>query len=353
MPSVRVSGYFAAHLIFYSINKGKNMFVDSLPSLQGKAEDALRVLDATKISAYMKCWRHFFIEHVLGWRKAESLHLDFGIAYHEGMEEYYLSNGDVNKAVKAFTMSYVKMFGGTDDENVRGSDKKTFNSGCNAIRKYSDEFGMDFAPQMVESVGKVILGEREFAIKVDLFGRFYATPRELHFMDHKTASINSDTFRRSWKISPQMTLYETGRRQIFGEIEGGGVINAAFFRTKDNVDFLRIPVTFGDNELKALQASIIKTADDIERDLTRFFALSEDERTAKVLELFPINGIGCGGGTYSGCYHKSMMTSICQIQNPLLLKSAPIGYLKYYWDPTEGSDDYYNKAELLRSKHVR
>lgn len=187
--------------------------------------------------------------------------LPFGSAIHAGLEAYYLTNRDLDKAIAAY-MDYIGR------HPLPLGTWRTTDHGLEILQKYHKRYANDTLRPITTSDGKAVeirfklcLGEidldgptelrysrrtllgpdvdlpdaplsiRKIVVywtgKIDLLAREYG---ELWVVDHKTTSILGQTFWDQFQFSPQTLGYTYASYQVFSERPAGAIINCLALR---------------------------------------------------------------------------------------------------------------------------
>lgn len=298
------------------------------------SHDTWGVTDSTKLQTYMSCPRKYFYEYVLGWRidYPTRNHLDFGSAFHVGMEVLRLRMKDglkvvdaVREAGEAFLAKYRETWPASTDAE---QEPKTPSNALLAYVEYVKTYGRDDCELLAtELAGSVPIHEtlpRIMHFKMDYIGR---TSRGIIFEDYKTASRMDTSWQKQWSLSQQMTLYFHVLHCMYPpeEIAQGRVVGFFFYKSKP-VSVARVPVT---KPLEMMEDWLLTTNDYVARLEQDFAKLAEEKPSAIRMGCFNKNVTACS--MYGGC---PFMDFCSAWANPLQRADMPPpGFKREFWDP--------------------
>lgn len=292
----------------------------------------MEIVDSSKIQAFQDCPRGFFFSYVLGLRPDKpNVHLDFGSAWHDAMEEMLLRSGGVYDetavafAFQAFLKTYREAFPDaiTDPDRAPKNPEYAFK----ALQDYANMYQNDnFYILYTETAGMVnISDKRKLVVKLDSIVRD-RNDGKVNSMEHKTTGYNSTSWRDKWSMMLQIESYTHLLYSMFPEDEVGKVIiNGACFTKSRGFDGIRIPVYKSKKQMAAFLWNVNHWIDMIEWNYAQ---LAEVKPEDPVMPAFPIN---CSSCSKFGC----RMGGICAtFPNPLKFASEGIsGYVVDFWDP--------------------
>lgn len=317
------------------------------------------IIDSSKLSCGADCWRQFFYQYILGWRKdTPNHHLHFGQAWHEA-REHQLINGydDVKGAYLKFIKCYREKFPETTDDLFRPKDPMAV---ATALGKFADERQSDLI------LNKLLYSEVSGTVPID-------EKRHLHYRmdsvlerkedgkifswDHKSAterSINYPWWEDNFFLGFQNGTYTHCLycmypiEQVIG-IEFCGTAFHYLSRGSSarsqgyHITFKRVPAWKTSEQMNVWLWTINELYDTLDRNMD---ALSDCKDSDPILMAFPMNPSICS--KYSdktgigGCaYHDYCMSWA----NPLRqCDEPPLGFKEEFWDPS--AMETTNKKDL-------
>lgn len=288
------------------------------------------VNDSSKIQAFQDCPRGFFFRYVLGWqREASNVHLVFGSAWHEAMEQLYqegLTQENAVKAVDKFMQVYREGFPIEEEDDARApKDPATAIKGISSFVQEYSRYDAGNETLFTEVAAAVPIREDGRLIH----GKVDAIVREddgIWSHEHKTTGRNSSSWRNKWGLIIQVGTYSHVLHSIFIDEPVQGVkINGAVFTKSRGAEFLRIPVRKTAEDMQQYLWEVNHWIDILEwnwKELERCSA-SDDVMTA-----FPKNAQSC---SKFGCRYDGLCSSW---NNPLKrCHVPPPGFEVEFWDP--------------------
>jgi len=306
----------------------------------------MSVVDSSKIQAFQDCPRGFFFRYVLGLQpEGPNIHLDFGSAWHEAMEQLLLggySMENVEVAYEKFLEVYREAFPNpiTDDDNAPKNPEYAYKALKQYIKQYeSDNFDVLYT----ETAGLVPIDlgrERHLAVKLDSIVRD-RNSGEILSMEHKTTGRNSRSWRDKWSMMLQVESYTHLLYSLYpAEKVGKVMINGSVFTKSRTWDGVRIPVYKSKKQMAAFLWNVNHWIDQIE---WHYQQLAKTTIQMPVMKAFPIN---CSSCSKYGC----RMGGICSVfPNPVerftyqedgeTKVDPPAGYGIDFWDPLRRNVD--------------
>jgi len=296
----------------------------------------MEIVDSSKIQAFQDCPRGFFFSYVLGLRPDRpNVHLDFGSAWHDAMEEMLLRKKYDETAIafayRRFLNTYREAFPDpvTDPDNAPKNPEYAFN----ALRQYAEMYRSDnFNVLYTETAGMVPISEkRKLVVKLDSIVEDL-NDGKINSMEHKTTGYNSSSWREKWNYMLQIESYTHLLYSLYPEDQVGKVIiNGACFTKTRGFDGIRIPVYKSKKQMAAFLWNVNHWIDMIEWNYQQ---LAETKPEDPVMPAFPIN---CSSCSKYGC----RMGGICStFPNPIRFAEEGIaGYKVDFWDPLRGNLD--------------
>ncbi len=324
--------------------------------------DTWKIVDSTKLGAYMDCPRSFFYNYLLGWRNSSpNIHLEFGSAWHSGMEVLEgtrrfgtkgYSPEHVKLAIEAFQTTLFERLG-VDINNpleivglgvFEQAPAKSLENGIVALIDYTKMYNQDeFQTLYTEVSGSIpISAERNMYFKIDTI--LQNVSDVIFARDHKTTGRLTQAWQNQWQTDIQMMLYAHVIFAIFGEDRAKVEVNGAVLRSPKrdgtiNNDFIRIPVMHHMDTLQQGLWDLNYWYDRLEWDLAALARCSEDD---DVMRAFPRNPKSCNK---FGCKFAGM----CALAgNPLRrVNEPPPGFKIEFWDPRKSDTPAEEKIEVI------
>jgi hypothetical protein len=289
----------------------------------------------------MRCPRRYFYEYVLAWAGEDpNIHLEFGSAYHAGMEallEFGYTPEGLAMANAKFLAHYRKFWAPEkDNDNV---PKDPF-SALTMFKKYCKEYADDFTKHSVlytETAGTVrISADRVMYFKTDalLQGKNGHYRNKKFVREHKTASRRGNI----WELDVQVGTYNHVGFSLFGPEDFYCVeVNEAIFQ-KSKPEVLRTPVVRNGNSMNNWLYEVNCLFDDIDRDHQRLASCKPDD---PIMQAFPMHDQACKDFGKTCTWH-----DYCTMwANPLQRCDVlPFGIAVKRWDPS--AIETSNKIEV-------
>lgn len=294
----------------------------------------MEIVDSSKIQSFQDCPRGFFFSYVLGLRPdIPNVHLDFGSAWHDAMEEMLL-RGKYDETAIAFAYhKFLNTYREAFPDEITDQDRAPKNPeyAFKALRSYAEQYASDnFEVLYTETAGLVpISPERKLVVKLDSILRD-KNDGKINSMEHKTTGYNSSSWREKWHYMLQIESYTHLLYSLYPENEVGKVIiNGACFTKSRGFDGIRIPVYKSKKQMAAFLWNVNHWIDLIEWNYEQLAQTSIDD---PVMPAFPINCMSC---SKFGC----RMGGICStFPNPLRFAEEGLaGYKTDFWDPLRGN----------------
>lgn len=308
------------------------------------------VIDASKLTKYMRCPRSFFYTYILGWQpELTSIHLGFGSAWHAAMEVFMRAKrADVGMSYEDVLPIAIEDFQATYDEiyppdlmlNMGETWGKNPGNAYEALAKYAKTYEHDdFETQYVEIAGTVpVRDDRVMHFKLD---SVIADSAGIWSMEHKTTSRNTSSWVNQWQTSVQVGMYLHVLYMAYGQFAQGIRINGAIIRKGTRKgpsnDFLRVPVRKTGDMMHAWLGMINEALARLDNDMQRLAECSAED---EVMHAFYKNPEGCAAW---GCPLMGMCSAVA---NPLRrADSPPPGFKVEFWDPRRTEDE---ASKILR-----
>ena len=326
-----------------------------------KPKETWDIWDSTKCKAYMACPRRFLYEYVFGWKKeGKSIHLNFGAAFHEGMEVIIdnlgssLSQKEVlDDAMHEFMKSY-RSFYPSESEDALNDPKDPAHAEMaynTYLARYSDE---RFRPLHTELPGQVTISkDHSIHFKIDSIVEALAGHNSyagICSLEHKTASRNSSAWREGWHTALQPTVYAHALNCMYGEERDDGtvdlgnigpvIINGLIIR-KHDVGLERVPVVKNNDQMREWIWEIRYLFQMIDHDMGILMETKPDE---PILRAFPKNTTACTDWGSPCPYIDFCMAG----KNPVsIAESAPYGFEEFHWNPHKEHESVGDKELII------
>ncbi len=257
--------------------------------------------DSTSLGDLKRCARLYYYNMIAGWAsKEESIHLRFGIEYHQALHDYELSRAAGVKHDDAVFDTTRALLLRTTEFNPEHKSKTRENL-VRSVVWYLEQFRDDVATTVILSDGKPAM-ELSFRFELDwgtkdhpylLCGhldRVVNYVEETFVMDRKTTTLYlGDYYYNQFEPNNQMTLYTLASKVVLNAPVKGVIIDAASIQ-EDYTKFGRT-ITY-------------RTQDQLEEwlfDLRYWFALAEQYAVANY---WPMNDTSCD--KYGGCKYRQI-----------------------------------------------
>lgn len=298
------------------------------------------VHDASKTDTFMRCPRKYFYSYVLGWRYAQpNKHLIHGEAWHRA-QEILLTNGfdltNVADAIIAYETYYREHFPDrlTDIDRYPKSPDGAREAIVSYIKQYRHQEFNVIATEIAGSVPVSSQHRMHFRLDSIVYDDLH-----VYSMDHKTSSSDRQTWRDSFTLSPQMSLYTHVLYSIQGlvkEISGleiyGMIVNGTVFLRASAHKHIRLKIRKHPADMKTFLWNVNHYLNMIELEFERLSTCSDSDET---LNAFPMCTTSCTD--YGGCPFFDYCTAV---QNPLrLVERTPADFKVEHWDPRRYADE--------------
>jgi hypothetical protein len=258
--------------------------------------------DSTSLGYLKQCPRLYQYSMIEGWEsRRESVHLRFGIEYHQSLNDYQLHRASGLKHEPALMETIhdllIRTFDWDPDDKLKNKDFL-----LRTVIWYLDEHQRDSAETVILASGKPAV-EQSFRFELD-FGpsiegqpydqnyvlcghldRVVTYSNETFILDYKTsAKTPTDYWFNQWEPNNQMSLYTLAGKIVLGKPIHGVIIDAA-----------QIAVGFS----RFVRGVTYRTADQLDewlRDLRHWLRLAEGYATEGY---WPQNDTACD--KYGGC----------------------------------------------------
>lgn len=297
------------------------------------------IVDSSKMQDAMTCWRLFFFKHLAGLRgEGNSIHLEFGTAWHLAMEYLVLNNysaESVESAMLLLEEHYRKFYPSELDGMLSPKNPARARA---ALQDYTGRYRDDlerYEVMYTEVGGSVSVGhDHRISFRMDTVLRETET-NLIYSLDHKTGSQLNDQWRKKWKFAKQCGCYNHALNCEFGVANVGGMImNGTFFRkVKDDSkaerhEFERVSACFS----KAEMGLWLREVQNWFRQLELQLEILSQDTVAGGMSAFPRSEQRCcdWGRTCEFWDFCAMWT------NPLRQLSegiVPLGFKREFWNP--------------------
>lgn len=308
-----------------------------------------RVIDSTKINAYMTCPRGYFYEYILGWRPNPSNHLIFGRSWHKAMAYMLEHWGEISPmelidgAYDEFITDYRAAY---SEETDALYHPKSPAKAQEALIKYCVEYKADnFEVLHNEISGSVPIGEGEEEV---LYFRVDAIIRDrrdgmVKLLEHKTGSRLTKSWEDQWGLALQVGTYLHVTQCLYDWNEVyGAIVSGTFFQlgepkfkrviVRKTPEAMQMWLTHAQGWLRL----ILKETRELQGDQ------GESHSDLPVMSCFPMRTVACTN--YWGCPYMDYCKSW---PNPLKkCFNVPIGMTQSFWDPRE------EEREAREIKHI-
>jgi len=282
-----------------------------------------RPIDNTALATYMKCPREYKLAMIEGWNwKEKSQALSYGSFWHKLLETHYMTGGDTQAMLKAYSQYQVSVPDTGDYRTAARAllDYKKY------IKKYrpaldcAETIGFPDAP-MVEistAVYNETLGH-EYAGKID---RIVMLNGLAYIEDHKTTSRKDKYYFSQFENSNQMMGYVWIAQQLLPNIRVAGVrINLAHVLTA-KTEFDRHIVTYSESRIREWQENTAMWMDRLKYSIKN--------------EAFPAH-FGDNGCSHK--FGKCKFFDVCG-SNPMIRQAQlEANFEIRHWDPLAVEDD--------------
>ncbi len=284
--------------------------------------------DSTSIDAIKRCPRYYFYTIICGYvPKDESVHLRFGIEYHEAIQDYEnlrAAGLPFNDAVRE-TMGnlLVRSHNFDPDPTTKAGQYKNPNTLRQLVVDYLDEFRSDPCETLILANGKPAV-ELSFRWELDwgptqqypdenppvqpyilcgLLDRVVTYNDDLFVLDHKTTqSAPTDYYFAGFSPNNQVTLYSLAGQIVLDSPMRGVIIEAAQILLETPNRFARRPIYTSDQLIHEWLG-----------DLEPVLQSAEDYARA---EYWPMNDTACG--MYGGCKFRGVCSKNPEVRKHYL-----------------------------------
>ena len=196
--------------------------------------------DSTSLSSLKRCPRLYYYDMIEGWSsREESVHLRFGIEYHQAFSDYELSRAAGVDHDDAVRNTIRELLARTTDWDFEHG-KKTRSNLIRCVIWHLDKFADDQAETYVLASGKPAV-ELSFRFELDwapnksshpyvLCGHLDRVVRlngELYVMDYKTTTYDpSPWYFQRYEPDNQMTLYSLAAKVVLDSPVRGVIVDA-------------------------------------------------------------------------------------------------------------------------------
>jgi len=291
--------------------------------------DSWKVVDSTKIQAFLECPRAYFYEYILGWRQEyPNIHFEFGKAWHLAMEHMLLNDYSERSIVEAFTkfIDHYRMFFSEEQDEL--FYPKTPNVALNALVRYARTYATDKHETLfTEIAGTVPMDDSHLlSFRMD---SILNIDGQIRSREHKTGSTLSRQWRDQWSLAIQTFVYNHVLYCLYPEDQVWGVeINGAFFHKKKEAEFERVPARRSLSMLQAAYWMVLETMYQIDFEMDRLGSSKDED---PVMMCFPMNPTNCN--KYFGCkYHDFCLSWANPLQRA---DEIPTGFKIEYWNPRD------------------
>jgi len=309
-----------------------------------------KVIDSSKVQAYLECPRMYFYRYILGWQSAMKIHNDkeFGRAWHKGMaylaeHNHEYSNENILGAYNEFLEDYRKDFSEEEDSMFA---KKNAQRALQAYISYADRWPDDskmFETIYVEVAGSVSIHPElpPLYFRIDTVARLRNNNKVI-ILERKTGTNPGESWSNQWMLKTQVGTYMHVAYCLFPEDEVyGALIDGTFFGTKTKFNHDRVDIKRSKLDMQVWSWNTMQHIDSIMNEME--YLKQPDVYSNPVMECFPMNTESCT--KYWGCLYHNLCTSWA---NPLqrIGEEPELGFVKEFWDPREDVTDAKTKVEL-------
>ena len=298
------------------------------------------IVDSTKLKTFVDCPRKYFLSFIVGLQQEnKSIHLIFGVAWHEAME-YIRLNGYSHEAADAAGDILEKAYRDEGISEIMDTQYAPKNPGYGriALHDYVEEYSQrdaNITTLFTEVGGYIPIGDDRFLYgRIDFIG--LDEQDRIFALDYKTGSRYSNAWVEQWKLDNQMLTYihslksAFSTKEVFG-IKVDGVI--LYKNTQRDIGkktrFVRIPVRLNNNLMNSWLYDINYHYSMLEWNWRQLEECSKDDT---YLQSFAKNPNSCT--KYGLCPFHDICLSY---PNPIELAHTPppAGWKISHWNPTE------------------
>ena len=311
------------------------------------------IIDSSKLNCAQDCWRQFFYQYILGWRKDSPEHdLYFGNAWHHAREHQMIHGyEDVEGAYMKFIKFYRLKFPESTDDLFRPKDPMGV---AMALTKFATERQRDLEDNKLlytEISGTVPIDEKRYlhyrmdsVLQDNDNGKIFS-------WDHKSAtekSMNFPWWDLNFFLGLQNGTYTHCLYCMYpiDQVIGIEFCGTAFHYLKRgsaqrsqgyHITFKRVPAWKTPEQMNTWLWTVTELYDQLDRNMDMLDGCKDSDA---VLQAFPMNPNSCS--KYRGCpYHDFCMTWA----NPLRQAAEPpLGFKVEFWNPS--AMETTNKIDL-------
>lgn len=306
---------------------GNSSFSTTIPNLQIG-------WDSTSLGALQECPRKYFYSIICGWAPREmSVHLSFGLAYHEALERYYHARAQGKSHVEGLRVAVRYCLAVTWNPELKrpitwDSKEKNRETLLRTVVWYLTQFEEDPLETVILANGKPAV-ELSFRFPIDLtspdgnpymfcghLDRVVKFNGQYHVNDHKTTKyeIKSADFFDKYSPDNQMSMYSFAGKIVYKIPVQGVLVGAA-----------QVLVT-----LSRFRRGFANRTDNmlIEWYNDKKFWIQQAAEFA-VQNYWPMNDKSCG--MYGGCPYRGICGKDPRVRDQWLAA----GFKKRVWDPLQ------------------
>ena len=289
--------------------------------------------DSTSLGYIKTCPRLYQYIMIEGWGSSEeSVHLRFGIEYHQALQEYDISKAEGAKHDEAVRHTLrnllTRTFDWDTDPTTKAGKYKNRASLVRTVLWYLDKFADDPAKTYILQDGTPAV-ELSFRFELDWgpaakhqekgkaqpymvsghLDRVVEFGGDLYFMDRKTSTTTlSDFYFAQFNPNNQMSLYSNAARIILQNPIKGVIIDAA--QVMLDIDKLGIP---GARFVRSFTYRTTAQLDEWMRDLRYWLTLAE---AYAAQDYWPMNDTACD--KFGGCRFREICGKSPQVREQFL-----------------------------------
>ncbi len=281
------------------------------------------IIDSTTLNTFLQCPRRMFFSYRKHWKPTErSIHLEFGIAWHEAKEHLLWNPGDVEGAMVKFMEHYRSIYPSSmDSVNAPKAPGNALDALYNYEKKQRD----------YEVLHTEVAGVAPLADDVDVAFKIDAIVKDpeggIWVLDHKTGSRRTQAWVDGWVVSPQLCIYIHVLNHFYGtDVVRGAIVEGTIFRRNDH-EHINVPVRKSPQSFGALFWTILHSIDLIKWNIdSEESASPEDE----ILTAWPMNPTNC-----FDFGRKCPYFDYCIAWSNPLSKKCPAEFKVEEWNPLE------------------
>ncbi len=299
-------------------------------------------LDFSGFNNYLQCPRSWFLSNILGLIPGSgppNIHLLFGKALHNGLEESYAEAQDLQEREVIDGYEESELHTVLAEIGKAGFDESWFKNEGDLFEKPPktrakahsaiDTYWAHHVHALMHHTD-VVAVERSFGIplgayhpvlygSIDLLVR---GPTGLQVLEHKTTQSFSQAFKEGWETSWQLSAYILASYMIYGEIPVA-IVNGILFQKTKAPDLISLRVPKTPDDLEQFTREIRVRLEELEWHVR---LLVQDAKDNAPMSAFPKNPYACQG--YRLCPFYDFCTSW---RRPYLKEKAPAGWR---WEST-------------------